>query len=130
MSERVLSKRQSKILLALLDLSSTSSARILRITGISASSWNKEKRLLENTGLIVSWNVKDLMDRGILRKTKIQTCSAREACSPDVARNLFQLNDNMQTSILSPNFEPVALERAPMRTLPLGVQRLLALERH
>src|SRR5487761_1556195 len=68
MSERALSKTQSKILLVLLDQSNTSSA-IRRITGISTSSWNKEKRLLENIGLIVSWNAKDLTDRGIVRKT-------------------------------------------------------------
>ena len=69
MSERVLSKTQSKVLLVLLDQSGSSSAEILRITGISASSWHKEKRLLENVGLIVSWNAKDLTDRGIVRKT-------------------------------------------------------------
>src|SRR5487761_971364 len=69
LSERVLSKTQSKILLVLLDQSSSSSAEIRRITGVSTSSWNKERRLLENIGLIVSWNDKDLTDRGIVRKT-------------------------------------------------------------
>ena len=69
MPERVLSETQSKILLVLLDQSTSSSAEIQRVTGISASTWNKQRRLLENIGLIVSWNAKDLTDRGIVRKT-------------------------------------------------------------
>ena len=69
MSERVLSETQSKVLLALLDQSSASSAEIQRITGISASTWIKEKRLLEYIGLIVSGNAKDFTDSGIVRKT-------------------------------------------------------------
>ena len=69
MSKRVLSETQSKILLVLLDQRSTSSAEILRITGISASTWYKERQLLENIGLILSGSSMDLTDRGIVRKT-------------------------------------------------------------
>ena len=69
LSERVLSKTQSKIFLVLLDQSSISSIEIRRITGISASSWIKEIHLLENIVLIVSRNAKDLTDRRIVRKT-------------------------------------------------------------
>ena len=57
----VLPDTQSRILLVLLldSRSTTSSTNVLKATAICYSTWNREKRLLESIGLIVSENTKD-----------------------------------------------------------------------
>ena len=68
MTKHVLSETQSRILLAILLDGASSSAGILKMTGISASTWNKEKHLLENMGLIDTESVKSFTQNGITRK--------------------------------------------------------------
>ncbi len=58
--------------MALLIEGTSSSADIQRITGISASTWNKEKHLLEVGGLIDSRSVKDFTRNGIARKVEFE----------------------------------------------------------
>ena len=72
MAMQVLSETQSRILIGLLLDRASSSAGIQRITGISASTWNKEKRLLENNGLIDSRSAKNFTNNGVARKVEFK----------------------------------------------------------
>jgi hypothetical protein len=68
----VLSEIQSKILLALLLSSKASSMDILQSVGISGSTWNKEKMLLQNTGLMDSQVTRELTKNGVVRKMEFK----------------------------------------------------------
>ncbi|MDG6999397.1 MAG: hypothetical protein JRN15_09820 [Nitrososphaerota archaeon] len=68
----VLSEIQSKILLALLLRSKVPSAEVLKAVGISGSTWNKEKMLLQNTGLIEGQITRGLAESGIVRKMEFK----------------------------------------------------------
>jgi hypothetical protein len=68
----VLSEIQSKILLALLLSSKASSMDILQSVGISGSTWNKEKLLLQNTGLMDSQVTRELTKNGVVRKMEFK----------------------------------------------------------
>ena len=68
----VLSEIQSKILLALLLRGKVSSVDILKAVGISGSTWNKEKMLLHNTGLIEGQITRGLTESGVVRKMEFK----------------------------------------------------------
>jgi hypothetical protein len=72
MQKPVLSEIQSKILLALLVKGKVSSLDILQAVGISGSTWNKEKMLLQNTGLIESQITRELTENGVVRKMEFR----------------------------------------------------------
>jgi hypothetical protein len=88
MQKPVLSEIQSKILLALLVKGKVSSIDILRAVGISGSTWNKEKMLLQNTGLIESQITRELTENGVVRKMEFKlTLKGRQ-----VAQNLLAIS--------------------------------------
>ena len=72
MQTPVLSEIQSKILLALLVRGRVSSVDILKAVGISGSSWNKEKMMLNNTGLIEGQITRGLTENGLERKMEFK----------------------------------------------------------
>ncbi|MFI5422108.1 MAG: hypothetical protein ACHQ1H_14180, partial [Nitrososphaerales archaeon] len=85
MQKPVLSEIQSKILLALLVRGKVSSIEILQAVGISGSTWNKEKMLLQNTGLVESQITRELTENGVVRKMEFKlTIKGRQ-----VAQNLL-----------------------------------------
>ena len=87
MQKPVLSEIQSKILLALLLRGKVSSLDILRAVGISGSTWNKEKMLLQNTGLVESQITRELTENGVVRKMEFKlTLKGRQ-----VAQNLLAI---------------------------------------
>jgi hypothetical protein len=87
MQKPVLSEIQSKILLALLVRGKVSSLDILQAVGISGSTWNKEKLLLQNTGLIESQVTRELAESGVVRKMEFKlTLKGRQ-----VAQNLLAI---------------------------------------
>lgn len=87
MQKPVLSEIQSKILLALLLRGKVSSLDILQAVGISGSTWNKEKMLLQNTGLVESQVTRELADSGVVRKMEFKlTTKGRQ-----VAQNLLAI---------------------------------------
>ena len=88
MQKPVLSEIQSKILLALLVRGKVSSFDILQAVGISGSTWNKEKMLLNNTGLIDSQITRELSENGVVRKMEFKlTVKGRQ-----VAQNLLAIS--------------------------------------
>lgn len=88
MQKPVLSEIQSKILLALLVRGKVSSLDILQAVGISGSTWNKEKMLLQNTGLIESQITRELTENGVVRKMEFKpTVKGRQ-----VAQNLLAIS--------------------------------------
>ncbi|MGH2638901.1 MAG: hypothetical protein ACRDF4_06425 [Rhabdochlamydiaceae bacterium] len=88
MQTPVLSEIQSKILLALLVRGKVSSAYILKAVGISGSTWNKEKMLLHNTGLIEGQIMRGLTENGVVRKMEFKlTLKGRQ-----VAQNLLAIS--------------------------------------
>ena len=88
MQKPVLSEIQSKILLALLVRGKVSSLDILQAVGISGSTWNKEKMLLNNTGLIDSQITRELSENGVVRKMEFRlTLKGRQ-----VAQNLLAIS--------------------------------------
>ena len=88
MQKQVLSEIQSKILLALLVRSRATSIEILRTVGISGSTWNKEKILLQNTGLIDVQTTRELTESGVVRKMEFRlTLKGRQ-----VAQNLLAIS--------------------------------------
>jgi len=87
MQKPVLSEIQSKILLALLLRGKVSSLEILQAVGISGSTWNKEKMLLQNTGLVESQVTRELAESGVVRKMEFKlTLKGRQ-----VAQNLLAI---------------------------------------
>ncbi|HYB04625.1 MAG TPA: hypothetical protein VED17_09185 [Nitrososphaerales archaeon] len=87
MQKPVLSEIQSKILLALLLRGKVSSLDILQAVGISGSTWNKEKMLLQNTGLVESKVTRELAESGVVRKMEFKlTLKGRQ-----VAQNLLAI---------------------------------------
>jgi len=87
MQKPVLSEIQSKILLALLVRGKVSSIDILQAVGISGSTWNKEKMLLQNTGLVESQVTRELAESGVVRKMEFKlTLKGRQ-----VAQNLLAI---------------------------------------
>ncbi len=88
MQKPVLSEIQSKILLALLVRGKVSSIEILQAVGISGSTWNKEKMLLQNTGLVESQITRELTENGVVRKMEFKlTIKGRQ-----VAQNLLAIS--------------------------------------
>ncbi len=88
MQKPVLSEIQSKILLALLVRGKVSSVDILQSVGISGSTWNKEKMLLHNTGLIDAQITRELTENGVVRKMEFKlTLKGRQ-----VAQNLLAIS--------------------------------------
>ena len=88
MQKPVLSEIQSKILLALLVRGKVSSIEILHAVGISGSTWNKEKMLLQNTGLVESQITRELTENGVVRKMEFKlTLKGRQ-----VAQNLLAIS--------------------------------------
>ena len=88
MQKPVLSEIQSKILLALLVRGKVSSVDILKAVGISGSTWNKEKMLLQNTGLVESQVTRELTENGVVRKMEFRlTVKGRQ-----VAQNLLAIS--------------------------------------
>ena len=75
MQTPVLSEIQSKIMLALLVHGKVSSVDILKAVGISGSTWNKEKMLLNNTGLIEGQITRGLTENGVARKMEFRLTS-------------------------------------------------------
>ena len=88
MRNPVLSEIQSKILLALLQHTKASSGDMLKAVGISGSTWNKEKMLLSNVGLIEGQITRGLGESGVVRKMefKLTTKGMR------VAQNLLLIS--------------------------------------
>ncbi|MHB1907664.1 MAG: hypothetical protein ACYCQJ_02190 [Nitrososphaerales archaeon] len=64
----VLSAVQSRILLALLTEGALVSSQILKVVGISGSSWAKEKRFLVSARLLDYRVSRELTERGVIRK--------------------------------------------------------------
>jgi hypothetical protein len=88
MQKQVLSEIQSKILLALIVRGRACSAEVLRTVGISGSTWNKEKLLLQNTGLIDVHTTRELTENGVVRKMEFSlTVKGRQ-----VAQNLLAIS--------------------------------------
>ena len=88
MQKQVLSEIQSKILLALLVRGRASSVEILKTVGISGSTWNKEKILLQNTGLIDVQTTRELTENGVVRKMEFKlTLKGRQ-----IAQNLLAIS--------------------------------------
>jgi predicted transcriptional regulator len=87
----VLSEIQSKILLALLLRSKVPSAEVLKAVGISGSTWNKEKMLLQNTGLIEGQITRGLAESGIVRKMEFKLTEKGRR----VAQNLLAISSMM-----------------------------------
>jgi hypothetical protein len=84
----VLSEIQSKILLALLLCAKVSSVDMLKAVGISGSTWNKEKMLLHNAGLIDGQITRGLAENGVVRKMEFKlTLKGRR-----VAQNLLVIS--------------------------------------
>ena len=98
----VLSEIQSKILLALLLHGKASSMDILKAVGISGSTWNKEKVLLHNTGLIDGQITRGLAESGVVRKMEFRlTVKGKQ-----VAQNLLAISSLMSDE----SFETEKLE--------------------
>lgn len=88
MQTSVLSEIQSKILLALLVRGKASSVEILKAVGISGSTWNNEKMLLQNTGLIEGQIMRGLTESGVVRKMEFKlTVKGRH-----IAQNLLAIS--------------------------------------
>lgn len=84
----VLSEIQSKILLTLLLRSKALSVEVLKAVGISGSTWNKEKMLLCNAGLMEGHITRGLGEGGVVRKMEfILTLKGRR-----VAQNLLAIS--------------------------------------
>jgi len=64
----VLSAVQSRILLSLLTEGPLGSGSLLRVVGISGSSWAKEKRFLVSSGLLECKVSREITQKGIVRK--------------------------------------------------------------
>ncbi len=97
MQKQVLSEIQSKILLALLVRGRASSVEILRTVGISGSTWNKEKLLLQNTGLIDVQTTRELTECGVVRKMEFKlTLKGRQ-----IAQNLLVISELIGDSTFS-----------------------------
>jgi len=87
----VLSEIQSKILLALLLRGKVSSMEIMKAVGISGSTWNKEKVLLHNTGLVEGQITRGLAESGVVRKMEFKlTVKGKQ-----VAQNLLAISSLM-----------------------------------
>lgn len=72
MRNQVLSEIQSKILLTILLRSKASSVDVLKAVGISGSTWNKEKVLLSNAGLMEGQITRGLGEGGVVRKMEFR----------------------------------------------------------
>jgi hypothetical protein len=88
MRNPVLSEIQSKILLALLGRAKASSVDMLKAVGISGSTWNKEKMLLSNVGLIEGQITRGLGESGVVRKMEFRLTSRGRR----VAENLLVIS--------------------------------------
>ena len=84
----VLSEIQSKILLTLLLRSKASSVEVLKAVGISGSTWNKEKMLLHNAGLMEGQITRDLGEGGVVRKMEFRLTERGRR----VAQNLLAIS--------------------------------------
>lgn len=88
MEQLVLSAVQSRILLSLLLEGALGSSSILRVVGISGSSWAKEKRFLVSSGLLECRVSRDITERGVVRKMEfLLTRRGRQ-----VAQNLLVIS--------------------------------------
>lgn len=95
MEEPVLSAVQSRILLALLLEGPLCSNRILRIVGISGSSWAKEKRYLVSFGLLSCRTSRELTERGVIRKMEfILTKRGKQ-----VSQSLLIISDSIASKL-------------------------------
>lgn len=97
----VLSEIQSKILLALLLRSKVPSAEVLKAVGISGSTWNKEKILLQNTGLIEGQITRGLAESGVVRKMEFHlTEKGRSVAQSLLAISSLMGDESFQTERL------------------------------
>lgn len=95
MEEPVLSAVQSRILLALLLEGPQCSNRILRVVGISGSSWAKEKRYLVTFGLLTCRTSRELTERGVIRKMEfILTKRGKQ-----VSQSLLIISDSIASKL-------------------------------
>jgi predicted transcriptional regulator len=86
-----LSAVQSRLLLALLLEGPLSSNRILRVVGISGSSWAKEKRFLVGFGLVDCKVSRELTERGVIRKMEFFLTKKGK----QVSQNLLVISDSI-----------------------------------
>jgi hypothetical protein len=103
MEELVLSAVQSRILLALLLEGPLSSNRILRVVGISGSSWAKEKRFLVSFGLLDSRVSRDLTERGVIRKMEFFLTKRGK----QVSQSLLIISDSIASKLREQRIEQV-----------------------
>ena len=88
MEQLVLSAVQSRILLSLLLEGALGSSSILRVVGISGSSWAKEKRFLVSSGLLECRVSREITEKGVLRRMEfLLTRRGRQ-----VAQNLLVIS--------------------------------------
>ena len=94
MEQLVLSAVQSRILLSLLLERSLGSSSILRVVGISGSSWAKEKRFLVSSGLLECRVSREITEKGVVRKMEfLLTRRGRQ-----VAQNLLVISSAIDES--------------------------------
>lgn len=103
MENPVLSAVQSRILLALLLEGSLGSSQILRVVGISGSSWAKEKRFLVSSGLLACRVSRELTERGVIRKLEF----ALTTRGKQVAQSLLIISDSIAHLKDTETFEKV-----------------------
>lgn len=103
MEESVLSAVQSKILLALLLEGPLTSNRILKVVGISGSSWAKEKRFLTSFGLVSYRINRDLTERGVVRKMEFMLTKRGK----QVSQSLLIISDSIASNVHVEDFERI-----------------------
>jgi predicted transcriptional regulator len=103
MEESVLSAVQSKILLALLLEGPLTSNRILKVVGISGSSWAKEKRFLAHFGLVSYRINRDLTERGVVRKMEFMLTKRGK----QVSQSLLIISHSIASNVRVEGFESV-----------------------
>ncbi|MDH2901693.1 MAG: hypothetical protein PXY39_12060 [archaeon] len=101
MEELVLSAIQSRILLALLLEGPLSSSRILRVVGISGSSWAKEKRFLVSFGLLDCRVSRELTERGVIRKMEFLLTKRGK----QVSQSLLIISDSITSKLRAQRIE-------------------------
>ncbi|MHB1867456.1 MAG: hypothetical protein ACYCPP_00750 [Nitrososphaerales archaeon] len=97
----VLSEIQSKILLGLLLRGKVSSMDIMKAVGISGSTWNKEKVLLHNTGLVEGQITRGLAESGVVRKMEFKlTIKGKQVAQSLLAISSLMGDESFQTEKL------------------------------
>lgn len=99
----VLSAVQSRILLSLLLEGPLGSSSILRVVGISGSSWAKEKRFLVSSGLLECRVSREITEKGVTRKMEfLLTRRGRQ-----VAQNLLVISSAIGESPIHGKLESI-----------------------